>query len=606
MDRRTSAPAAAPVVRRFGRFELRALLGRSERTMLWLSADPRSGHELMLAMPRAQPPDEGALEQWLDEARRATRVAHPQLAHAVEVGSQEHWPYIAYDRAGGLTLPEWLAPRAPLSPVEVSRLLEDVLQALAFVHDAGHTHRDLQPYLLQVADSGRVRLLGLGCEAGRVAAGHSMFGVLDEAHAGDAAGLNARRDAIERDVLAAGVLLHALLAGEGALEEPDTGRVIDRIAPLGRELLLLPRVTPQPVPAPLRVIVNRATNHQVRLRYRSARTLLHALHGWREAHERQDAGPVALLLERVSVNGHLPALPGVGARAARLALMERGRTQEMAELIVQDMALAFELLRNVNSAQVQGTQISGNGPVLTVRRAIAMLGLAGVRRAAASLRAWPGPLDAAGAAALGDVMDTVRMAGRVAQLVRPPGFDAEVVYLVTLLQNLGRLVVQYHFPEEAQQVRALMRPAAPERAGEAEQPGLDEATASTAVFGLDIETLGAAVARQWGLTDEVLHMIRRLNPATPVRNADRDDDLIRAAASCGNEAVDVLALPAQRQAAAIDHVAQRYAKLLSLTPKDLREAVQRARRPEPGASPAAGERGSAGLPASPQAEPAAR
>lgn len=581
MDRSTSATAAAPVVRRFGRFELRALLGRSERTMLWLSTDPRSGHELVLAMPRAQPPDEGALQHWLDEARRAARVIHPQLAPALEIGSQEHWPYIAYERAGGVGLTEWLAQRAPLSPVEASRVVEDVLQALAFAHDAGHSHRDLQPYLLQMTDGGRVRLLGLGCECGRVAAGHSMFGVLDDAHAADAAGLHARRDAAERDVLAAGVLLHALLAGAGALDEADVGRVIERIAPLGRELLLLPRITPQPVPAPLRVIVNRATHHQVRLRYRSARTLLHALQGWREAHERQDAGAVALLLERVAVNGHLPALRGVGARAARLALMERGRTQEMADLIVQDMALAFELLRNVNSAQVQGTQVSGNGPVLTVRRSIAMLGLAGVRRAAASLRAWPGPLDAAGADALGEVMETVRMAGRVAQQVRPAGFDAEVVYLVTLLQNLGRLVVQYHFPDEAQQVRSLMRPAAAQRPGEPEQPGLDEATASTAVFGTDIESLGAAVARQWGLTDEVLHMIRRLNPATPVRNADRDDDLIRAAASCANEAVDALALPAHRQAAAIDHVAQRYARLLSITPKDLREALQRARRAAP-------------------------
>jgi eukaryotic-like serine/threonine-protein kinase len=28
-----------------------------------------------------------------------------------------------------------------------------------------------------------------------------------------------------------------------------------------------------------------------------------------------------------------------------------------------------------------------------------------------------------------------------------------VVYLITLLQNLGRLVVHYHFPDEAQQIR---------------------------------------------------------------------------------------------------------------------------------------------------------
>ena len=70
--------------------------------------------------------------------------------------------------------------------------------------------------------------------------------------------------------------------------------------------------------------------------------------------------------------------------------MDRQRTNELAEVVLQDLALAFELLRWVNSAQVRGAQVAGSGPVLTVRRAIAMLGLDGVRRAALGLRALAG------------------------------------------------------------------------------------------------------------------------------------------------------------------------------------------------------------------------
>ena len=33
----------------------------------------------------------------------------------------------------------------------------------------------------------------------------------------------------------------------------------------------------------------------------------------------------------------------------------------MAELLLQDIALSFELLRTVNPAQVRGTQVAGNG-----------------------------------------------------------------------------------------------------------------------------------------------------------------------------------------------------------------------------------------------------
>jgi non-specific serine/threonine protein kinase len=85
--------------------------------------------------------------------------------------------------------------------------------------------------------------------------------------------------------------------------------------------------------------------------------------------------------------------------------------------------------------------------------------------------------------------------------------------------------------------------------------------------------MGSAVARWWGLDDAVLHMIRRLNPVSTVRNADSDDDVLRAVGSAANEAIDALALPASRQAAAVERVAQRYARVLGLTPSDMADAL---------------------------------
>ena len=67
--------------------------------------------------------------------------------------------------------------------------------------------------------------------------------------------------------------------------------------------------------------------------------------------------PTPLLLDRLRQIGDLPALPGAAARAARLALMERERTDEMAQVVLRDLALSFELLRSVNTAQVRGTQV---------------------------------------------------------------------------------------------------------------------------------------------------------------------------------------------------------------------------------------------------------
>jgi non-specific serine/threonine protein kinase len=282
---------------------------------------------------------------------------------------------------------------------------------------------------------------------------------------------------------------------------------------------------------------------------------------------------LALLLDRLHSVGALPSSPGAAALAARLALMDRERTIELAEVVLQDLALAFELLRLVNSAQVRSAQAAGGGPVLTIRRAIAMLGLDGVRRAALGLRTWPGPLSEAGARALQSLLDECKRAGRVAQAVRPAGFDAEVVHLVALLQNLGRLIVAYHFPDELLQIQRLTQPAPPLRPGEAEQAGMTEQAACQAVLGTDIEGIGAAVARHWGLDDEVLHLIRRMPLATPPRTVDNDADMLRAVASCANEAIDATALPGARRPQALRRVAQRYARALGIDFNDLQDAL---------------------------------
>jgi HD-like signal output (HDOD) protein len=572
---------ATGVARTLGRFELRQLLGKSAGSMVWLAFDPRLGQELMLTLPRMQPADAAALERWQTEVRLATRLKHPHLAHVVEVGVQEHWPYVAVDRALGVTLTEWLASHPQPAPAESVGWLCEALEGLAFAHEAGAAHSDLQLHHLLISEHGTVRVMALAAAGAAALRDDDPARAHERGMAMDPSRLRAQREAGERDVLACGVLLQQLLTGQPVLEEPDTAQVIARMAPLGREIVRLPWTAPHPIPEALRAIANRSTSSQERQRYLNARTLLRALDGWRAADAQGGGGPLALLLDRMRAVGHLPAMPGVSGRVARLSAMEGQRTDEIAEQILQDMALSFELLRQVNSAQVQGTQVSGSGPVLTVRRAVALVGLNGIRQAAAGLRVWPGPLNARAAAAMQRTIERVRLAGHTAQMIRPPGYDPEVMFLVAVLQNLGRLLVQYHFPDEAEQIWQLMRPTpAPADAepGTPEQPGLSESAASFAVLGVDIESLGAAVARHWGLGEDVQHMIHRIPRDRPVRASVGDSDALRTAASAANEAVDAVTLtPGTRVAHALGQVAQRYARALSIGVRDLQEALQAAR-----------------------------
>jgi len=571
---RSSSPPRA-----FGNFALGRLLAKSELTMVWLAIDNRTGTETLLSMPRLAPTGASSIGNWLLTARRAARLDHPNIAKVAECGVHDHWPYVAVDRRAGVTLEEWLGQHSPPSVEDSAAWIAGVLRGLAFGHDAGIAHLDLQLQNILINERGQASVMGLAVAAPET---HDMVAAAPRSRDGTAvpiepAALRAQRAAAERDVLACGVVLHRLLAGTSALDSSDVAAVIDRMAPRGREFVRLPWTTPHPIAEPLRAIANRSTSAQVRLRYRNARTFLGALAGWLEASSEDEGGPLALLLDRLRTVGHLPALPGLATRVQRITSIESKRTDEIARHLLPDMALSFELLRTYSSARVQGTQIAGNGPVLTLRRVVALIGVDGVREAANSLRIWPGPLDDEGARALRRTIDRVRLAGHVAQSLRPAGYDGEAVYLVAVLQSLGRLLLRYHFADEAEQIRQLTLPfAAPRGEGEApvEQPGLDEDAAAYAVLGVDIEAFGNAATRQWGLGDDVLHMIRRLPADVPVRKPDSDDELLRIVASCANEAVDALELAPAKVSGALNEVVIRYARTLRLTTRILHDALR--------------------------------
>jgi non-specific serine/threonine protein kinase len=128
--------------------------------------------------------------------------------------------------------------------------------------------------------------------------------------------------------------------------------------------------------------------------------------------------------------------------------------------------------------------------------------------------------------------------------------------------------------DEPQQITRLMQSAPSPREGEPEEPGMSEEAAAFAVLGADIDAIGQAVARHWGFDESLLKLMQRLPLATPVRNPDNDDDLLRASASCANEAVDALALPAPKALAALQRVAQRYGRVLGIDLRDLQDALR--------------------------------
>lgn len=560
----SSAAYQGNPVRRLGAFELRELVGRSQHTMAWLAHDPRSDRDVLMLLPRQRPSDDGLLRLWDANARRAARLQHPHVAVVSEVGVHAGWPFLIYELRG-LSVPKQGPWASWVGPAAVAKMATEASQALAAAHAAGIVHGDLQPFLLLMAEGGRVRVAGWEVATLRLAG--STAGAID----GEA--VAQRRTGAIEDVLALGVIMHAALKGQSALDEPDVSRVVSRISPQGREFLALPSAQMAPMPEPLRAITNRATHSQEQLRYRSARTLVNALEGWAQAEAGDRDGLLTAVADRLRTNGLLPASEDIRDRVQRLVTMEDDNASEMSELIREDIGLALELIRVVHAAQVRDPRRSGSGPVLTIRRAVAMLGLDGVRRVGVGMAPWPGRLSAPEGRALGNVMDRCIQAGRVAQTLRPPGYDAEAVYMVTLLQNLGRLALQYQFPEESAQILRLTQPLASPEAEGGQIPGMAERAACFAVLGVDVDAVGKVAARYCGFDDATWHRLARITGQDTVPPGRSDDDYLRITASCANDAIDALRLPAAQAATALSAVVHRYGKALKLTSKALQDAL---------------------------------
>jgi non-specific serine/threonine protein kinase len=556
------ATARTTGLRSFGRFALRQLIGRSSLTMAWMAHDTRSRRDVLLLIARQAIVEPVQLAESVDAMRRAARLEHPRLLHAIETGARDSWPYLVCEcPPGAQVVSQFLAARLPPPHLEAAGWSVDALEGLAYLHDAGLAHGDLGLHSLLIDKNGRVLVWGTALQAG-VQGGGSGF---------DSELLRQQRAAGERDVLAIGLLLYQWVAQVPALDEPDMPTAIAR---LGHDIVRLPWTLPQPVPEALRAIINRATDRHAHRRYLGARSLERALSGWCQVQASDRGGALALLIDRLRTSGHLPALPGLAQRVVQLSRMETQRIDELTDVVLEDPALSFELLHTVNAAKFRGCAEEG---VTTVRRAIQLIGISGVRRAAGTLRSWPGHLKEPAAQALEQALKLACLAGHLADVLSPGGLDAEGALLAAQLQHLGRLLVRYHFPDEAIQITALMQPSPPLQEGEAATPGLSEEAAAMAVLGVDLASMANAMAKHWGFDESVQDMMQPLPLRQAVHMPISADGWMRVVASCANETLATLKLNGPMQTRAFTQVANRYAKTLSMTPDKLKLALQEAR-----------------------------
>lgn len=550
-----------------GRFEIRRELGRGAQSIVYLAWDPRLEREVAvktLHFAAADPRQNAAL---LAEARAVSRLRHPGIVPVFEAGEEQGDLYLVFEYVPGESLAAMMQRRGALAAPEAVTLTIAILTALAAAHAEGVIHRDLKPsnVLLDTNGDPRVMDFGIARQIATATPGDGAGGGLSGTPGYMAPEYIREREISPRnDVFAAGVMLIEMLCGQRVGREADARRTMERTAAVP---LTLP-ADGAAIEEPLAAIALRAVALDPAARFQDAGEFRLALDAWlnpatAEAAVEPHSGAVDFLVRRLRHRGDFPALSESVVAINRIASSESETIGTLSGLILRDFSLTNKLLRLVNSAHYRP---AGGGRISTVSRAIVVLGFDAVRNIAITVLLFEHLQNKANAALLKEEFLRACLAGLLARSlgVSMRARDLEQAYICSVFHNLGRLVSQYYFPEESEDIRRLMQ-----------QHSCREEVAAQRVLGVGFEDLGIGLARSWGFPSVIVDSMRQL-PEGAVRKPVDAEERLRALSACANEYCDAVLLPAVERDKALQAIATRFAAAVPLGAQDMREVMQAA------------------------------
>lgn len=258
-----------------GRYQVRSRIARGGMATVYLATDLRLERRVAIKIMHDHLAEDSAFkERFIQEARSAARLAHPNVVNVFDQGQDSDMAYLVMEYLPGINLRDLLKEHGKLTTEQTIDVLEAVLSGLSAAHKAGIVHRDLKPENVMLADDGRIKIGDFGLAravSANTATGAALLGTI--AYLSPELVTRGIADA-RSDIYAVGIMMYEMLTGE----QPYKGEQPMQIAyQHANDSVPTPSSINDHVPAELDELVLWATAKEPDERPRDARVMLDQL-----------------------------------------------------------------------------------------------------------------------------------------------------------------------------------------------------------------------------------------------------------------------------------------------------------------------------------------
>ena len=145
----------------FAHYKIRSQIGSGGMGDVYLADDTKLDRKVAIKFLHEKfSKDEDLLNRFIQEAKAASALNHPNILTVYEIGEHEGRHYISAEYIDGKTLRERMKQRLTFD--ETLSIMVQTAEALSAAHQAGIIHRDIKPENIMIRSDGYVKVLDFG------------------------------------------------------------------------------------------------------------------------------------------------------------------------------------------------------------------------------------------------------------------------------------------------------------------------------------------------------------------------------------------------------------------------------------------------------------